>query len=273
MSKRKVTAVIQTYSRKAREMITSLVSDSLGEVGIEKYASDVLACMDELIKNAIKANYKFVLILEGIGERLLTEKPGMSTDEIQQRITEILKEKQYYDALAEELIADEEISHMVREILNEESNLLRIKNKAYMDKREVTSDENSKIDLLTNLIRVRRELDGRNIKVIINIERDGDFVFMEVTNNAPIMERDLNRIFDKRDEFRACKEGGREHEFFMNNLDTSDSGFGLGYATIDSFLYNMQLDPYQTIQIIAASNTTVMLSFQISALKKSLGNQ
>ena len=91
---------------------------------------------------------------------------------------------------------------------------------------------------------------------------------MEVTNSSPILESDLRRIYEKRDEFRKCREEDRQQEFFLNNLDTSESGFGLGYATIDSYLTDLGLEPYSTIQIIAAADTTVILSLPILFLRE-----
>ncbi len=78
----------------------------------------------------------------------------------------------------------------------------------------------------------------------------------------------MRRIYAKRDEFKLCVEENRQQEFFLNNLDTSESGFGLGYATIDSYLSDIGLVPYNTIQIIAAMDTTVILSLPIEKLKE-----
>jgi hypothetical protein len=266
MRKKKITGIIQTYSRKAREQIILVGSDFLKEVGLERHTEDIFSCVDELIKNAIKANYKFALIIEKMAERTRIENPSLSDPEVRQKINAVLKNKPLYDTVADEVTANDEISRMVRKILNEESQLIRIKNKVYADKREYTAEEKTKIESLTDLQRIRDELDRRGIRVRITIEMDDAFIYIEVTNNAPIMERDLNRIYSKRDEFRVCQMEGREQEFFLNNLDTSESGFGLGYATIDSFLGHMGLDPSRSIQIIAASNTTVILSLPIESL-------
>ncbi|HNX60561.1 MAG TPA: hypothetical protein PKK43_15775, partial [Spirochaetota bacterium] len=187
--------------------------------------------------------------------------------EIYRQMNAIIRDKAQYDKMAEQITANEEIAHTVRELLNEESVLIRIKNKAYQEKRDLTPEEIEKIEKLTGLQKVRTEIEKRQIHVRVVVEMDDAYIYIEVTNNAPIMEKDLNRIYEKRDEYRVFRDEGREHEFYLNNLDTSDSGFGLGYATIDSFLSNMKLDPYRAIQIIAASNTTVILSLPISVLQ------
>jgi hypothetical protein len=77
----------------------------------------------------------------------------------------------------------------------------------------------------------------------------------------------LNRIYEKRDEYKMYRQQGREQDFFINNIDTSDSGFGLGYATIDSFLANLGLEPENAITIISANNTTAMLTIPLAALR------
>ncbi|MGL4370497.1 MAG: hypothetical protein ACRCUT_12620, partial [Spirochaetota bacterium] len=263
---KKVTGIIQTYSRKAREQIVLVGTDFFKEVGIDQYIEDVFPCVDELIKNAVKANYKFALILEEMAEKVRNENPSFSDEAVRRKINDIVKNKELYDSVAIELTANEKISRSVRQILNEESQLIRMKNKAFADKRDYTEEEKAKIESLSNLQRIRNELERRNIRVRITIEMDDSFIYIEITNNAPIMEKDLGRIYEKREEFKICRDEQREQEFFMNNLDTSESGFGLGYATIDSFLGNMGLDPFRSIQIIAASNTTVILSLPIEEL-------
>jgi hypothetical protein len=142
-----------------------------------------------------------------------------------------------------------------------------LKDKIYNEKRNYSDEEKLVIDGLVDLQWMRTELERRVMGVRVIIEVDDSYVYIEVTNNAPMMEKDLSRIYDKRDEYKVYRDEGREHEFYLNNLDTSDSGFGLGYATIDSFIGGMGLDPFKTIQIIAASNTTVILSLPIEVLK------
>jgi len=267
MKKQKVTGIIQTYSRRARDQIIMIGTDFFKEVGLERYISDVFSCVDELIKNAVKANYKFLLILQKIAEKIRTEESDLSETQIRNRINDIIKNKPLYDSLDSEITQNEAISLNVRQILNEESKLIRLKDKIYNEKRNYSDEEKLVIDGLVDLQWMRTELERRVMGVRVIIEVDDSYVYIEVTNNAPMMEKDLSRIYDKRDEYKVYRDEGREHEFYLNNLDTSDSGFGLGYATIDSFIGGMGLDPFKTIQIIAASNTTVILSLPIEVLK------
>jgi len=260
MKKKRVTGIVQIYSKRARDQILLLGQRFFEGLGIADHLSDVFSCVDELIKNAVKANYKFVLIREKIIERITAENPGLDEKSLTREIEAVVRDKARYDQIAEEIARTENVSDIVRQVLNEENQQLKLKNKAYSENRSYTDDELAKLAGFSHLQRLRTELERQDVKVIVKIETDGEYLYIEVTNTAPILEKDLMRIYDKRDEYRSYCERGEEYMFFMNNLDTSESGFGLGYATIDSFLINMGLDPARAVQIIAASDTTVILS-------------
>jgi len=265
--KKKVTGIIQIYSKKARDQIFNIGKKFALDAGITEMVEDIFACVDELIKNAVKANYKFLLVVEKISENLKKQYRDMSPQEVQKHIFEILKDKQTYDRMASEIISQDYISEKVREILNQEGRYLNIRNKVYAEKRDYTEEEKKKITTLTDFLHIRRQLKEKDIKILLKMEGNEDFVYIEVTNTAPIMTHDLNRIYEKRDEYKICRNEGREQDFFINNIDTTDSGFGLGYATIDSFLSNMGLDPDSSITIISANNTTAMVSIPLAALR------
>jgi len=107
-----------------------------------------------------------------------------------------------------------------------------------------------------------------DIQILLKIDLRDDYIYIEITNTAPILSHDLQRIYDKREEYRKYKNENRENEFFINNIDTSDSGFGLGYAKIDSYLYNLGIEPDKAVTVISINNTTAMLSIPVEALKK-----
>jgi hypothetical protein len=267
LQKKKVTGIIQIYSKKARDQIFGIGLKFSRDAGITDVTEDLFACVDELIKNAVKANYKFLLVVEKISENLRKKNGNISPQDTQKKIFEILKDKQTYDKMASEIISHDYISDKVREILNQEGRYLNIRNKVYAEKRDYTDEEKRKIATLTDFLHMRRQLKEKDIKILLKIEGNEDFVYIEVTNTAPIMTHDLNRIYEKRDEYKNYRLQGKEHEFFINNIDTTDSGFGLGYATIDSFLSNMGLDPDSSITIISANNTTAMLTVPLAALR------
>lgn len=267
MERRKVTGEIQVYTKKTRDQLYEIGLNFFRKEKITHFLDDVFSCMDELIKNAIKANYKFILIHDKMCEEIAEENPEYSNDQICEKAKSIIKDKQKYDEVAGNIAKKYSISLQVRSILNEESVQLRVKNKAYEEKRKLVEDELDQLSQLRELASIRRKMIKQNVKVLVKVETDGKYLYMEVTNTAPILAKDLNRIHDKRDEFKSFREEGREYEFFIQNLDTSESGFGLGYATIDSFLGNMGLDPYKSVQILAASDTTVILALPVDVLQ------
>ncbi len=268
--KKKVTGIIQIYSRKARDQIVNIGKKFAKDAGITEMMGDIFACVDELIKNAVKANYKFLLVVERISENLKNQYQGLGPQDVQKHIFAILKDKQTYDRMASEIISQDYISEKVRKILNQEGKYLNIRNRAYAENREYSEDEKRTISTLTDFLHMRRQLKEKDIKILLKIEGNDDFVYIEVTNTAPIMTHDLNRIYEKRDEYKNYREQGREQNFFINNIDTTDSGFGLGYATIDSFLSNMGLNPESSITIISANNTTAMLSIPLASIRLSI---
>lgn len=268
MKRRKVSGYINIYSKKVKDQIMQVGDNFFMSEGLPSISEQLFPCIDELIKNAIKANYKFILIMDKLREQVKKEKPGIQGPEFSKEILAILHNKERFEKMAAPIVEHESLSTEVRTILNEEAANIKIRDKMYNEHRAMTEQEIATIEGLRYLTTIKTKLKNSRIKIILKIESDGEFIFIEVTNTAPILANDLRRIHEKRDEFRTYLDEGREHEFFIFNMDTSDSGFGLGYATIDSILKSIGLDPYNTIQILAASDTTVILSFPISHLKK-----
>jgi len=267
----KITGYIQTYSFKARDKIIEAGMQFLKAAGLESLSSELFSCVDELIKNAVKANYKFLLIRDGIFDSIQNNNPGKKDSEIELEIGEIIKDQKKFDSMAAEIVKTEDVSAIVREILNQESKLLTIKNRAYKEGRSFTDEEKEKIAGLRLITIIRNKIKERNIKIILKIQADKDFIYIEVTNTAPILTGDLQRIYKKREEHQRYKDEAREHEFFIDNLDTSESGFGLGYAKIDVILANWGLDVNRAVTIISSINTTVMLTLPVEELRKKSG--
>lgn len=268
MERQRITGQIQAYSKKTREELIKLGEYVFKTAGIESVFREVYSCIDELVKNAVKANYKFILIIEYLEKKIKKTNPDFSDEKIRELVNLIVKNRSEYDREAEKILKTERLSGFVREILNEEAVQIRIKNKAYDAKRVYDDEEIGKLTDLKKINFIRKEMTDHNVNVFVKYDFDDEYIYVEVTNSSPILESDLRRIYEKRDEFRKCREEDRQQEFFLNNLDTSESGFGLGYATIDSYLTDLGLEPYSTIQIIAAADTTVILSLPILFLRE-----
>lgn len=267
---RQIKGIIGIYSRRARDQINEAGTRFLARAGLEAISQELFACLDELIKNAVKANYKFLLLRERIENRLRQLHPGKSAEEIGADISDIIKIPEHFNRLAGDILSSEDLSTTVREILNEESKLLAIKNRAYLENRDFNDPEKRIMEDLAGIREIRNKIRERNVRVMWSIQADEDFVYIDVMNTAPILTRDLYRIHKKREEYRLCRERGKEYEFFINNIDTSESGFGLGFAKIDAILNNWGLSEERFITIISAINTTVMLTLPVDLLKKSV---
>ncbi len=263
-----VKGYIQVYSRKTRDQIMKAGGKILSSSGLEGMTLDLFACVDELIKNAVKANYKYILLRDRILKKLQQLRPDKDSGEINQNIDTLMKHPENFNRMAEEILKKEDLSGIVREILNEESKLLTIKNKAYLENRPYTAEEQKVLMNLTMVRDIQKQIKEQDIKIILRIQSDDDFMYIEVTNTAPILTRDINRIHEKRDEHRRYRDEDREHEFFVDNIDTSESGFGLGYAKIDVILYNLGITSERAITIISSINTTVMLTLPMDQLKE-----
>jgi len=269
---KEINGSIQTYNNEERNAILERVDDIFSEAGIKKLNDDIFSCVDELIKNAVKANYKFLLIKDRIYDLLLKENRGISGDEMGLEFEKIIEDRGSYDSIAQEILSREDISSRVREILNEEGKYQKIINRAFREKRHLQDEEKECIEELSTFNSIREKLIKNNIKILLKIQYSDDFIYIEITNTAPTLTKDLKRIYDKRNEFRKYRETGREHEFFINNLDTSESGFGLGYAKIDSFFSDWGLDPESTATIISSVDTTVLLILPLAELRKKIND-
>jgi hypothetical protein len=267
MMQKKIKGYISIYSKETRDSIVSIANKFLSQYGIPIVSDNLFLCVDELAKNAVQANYKFLLFTENLYNRIQKANPEKSDDAIMQEINDIIKIQKSLDYFAEKIFASEKIANQVRNILNDEAKLLNIKNKAYNEKRYLTDEEKKRIQSLVKLNTIRNKIKDNKLKIMLIIESDDKFLYIEVTNTAPILTKDIDRIYWIQDEFRKLVDQGREYEFFVNNLDTSESGFGLGYATINSVLMNWGLDPAQAITIITSTNTTIRLTIPIDVLK------
>ncbi|HDP81451.1 MAG TPA: hypothetical protein ENN21_11470 [Spirochaetes bacterium] len=262
MASRKGTRVIiNTYNKKAKEHIKAILRDFLDDDGAAECAEPLLTCVDELVKNAIKANYKYLVIRREIARRVFNRKLA---DGVRLRMG-----KEHFERAAVEIAKDGNVSAKVREILDQESVYIALSNRAYDEKREFDGEEQKKISSLDRFQSIRKEIRGGEIKTILAIERRNGRLSITVTNTAPILTRDLQRIEEKRREYIQYLAEGREHEFFINNIDTSESGFGLGYAVITSCLCGLGIQADEALVIEPSDETTVRLLVSTEKMRHS----
>lgn len=259
MIRKKTTAIVKTYNKNAREHIYGILRTYLDDAGVVEYTEPLCTCVDELIKNAVKANYKYVLVKNKLSSVIGRDENGNNTlDSI---------DAERYRASAGEMLQGGEISARVRQILDEESIYISLSNKMHDERRAYREDEKRMITSLQRFMAVKREIQEGGITTVIKIERIPGELVLTVNNTAPLLDGDLERIQRKRCEHLECLKEGREHDFFINNIDTSDSGFGLGYAVINSCLYGMGLDPGRCLSINPNPDTTVCMRLPIKEMQ------
>lgn len=76
MVRKTTTAVVKTYNKNAREHIHEILRTYLDDAGVVEYTETLLACVDELIKNAVKANYKYVLVKNELSSGMTRDENG-----------------------------------------------------------------------------------------------------------------------------------------------------------------------------------------------------
>ena len=91
--KKKISTVIKNYTTRAKEKIVNICSEFLNENVSADFIDSIFACIDELIKNAVKANYKFLVIVEGLGKKLKLPFPDKSDEEIKEKFINVLGTK------------------------------------------------------------------------------------------------------------------------------------------------------------------------------------
>ena len=230
-----------------------------------KYQKSMESILDELSKNAIKANHKHLLIKKRI-TGFLTEEGLTPVAEIPARLDQICSDtRQYNEFVSEHPHVLEGLSEELSRILRQEAVWIDLRNNRKSEE-DLTPEEEAKLKETNDFREIYREVKGKRVYVEIRGSRTDKNLWVEIINTAPILERDLGRIQDKRNEFRKHREAGTEYEFFLNAMDTSDGGSGLGYATIDTHLSDMGLEPLDALTILSLHSTNIMLNIDLTKM-------
>lgn len=244
---------IKKYTPATKDRIRDVLQKYLTKHRMGDFSLRFMHCLDELLKNAIKANYKYALVCENIEQALARRK-------LPEKPPDLLRHRKSFNTYATLHGSVETASGIVRKALTQEYYLMNFRNKARKEKRTMTTEEIGRLRQFKELIHIRKLLRQYDLKVHLRVEVFGNFLEIEVVNNAPILDADLKRIHEKRERFNELAERGEELLFFTEFLDESESGAGLGYATIDASLRAMNLDPLATLNIFSLINTAVSIS-------------
>lgn len=253
---------ILLWTKKARQIVGERLAALLPD-DHRAQVPQIISVLDELTKNAIKANHKYLLVRRRMRE--LFNSQGLDAAQADRKVEEVCDDAAgYNEFLDQHPDLAEGVGKNLREILNQEAMWINLRNNA------VAPDFKAKEKEAMGKTRDYRMLfrDVREKKVYVELRASSKFphVWIELINTAPIMNRDLDRIREKRLEFKKHRDAGTEHEFFMNSMDTSDGGSGLGYATIDMTLSSMGLEPLEALYILSLHSTNVMMNLDLSRM-------
>lgn len=251
--------LINAYSRATADKIRELLHKYIQSTWLTEFESEVFQICDELIKNAVKSNYRFALEWMTSRAKMLKEDPALSEAEADERLFKIFF---HHDSdelerfMENSVLRKDQIKTRVRDLLNLEN--------AYADyKTQIASAEESG-DLDRNreilpLLKVKKLTRNLKINIHFHIEETPEELILMISNDSPMIEEDFRRVQHVRETFARYKDEDREMEFFTENIDLDGGGHGLGYAIMDAILYQMGLDPESSLYVVAATRTLILL--------------
>lgn len=231
---------------------------------LEENSAVLFHICDELVKNGFKSNYKFLLIWLNTRKRVIESTEKMSQKEADDWLKEIFFSgiddlvRTHFDKAE-----DEDIPDRLRRLLDLQSALLDRKRSS--EKNKVPDWLDHSREALKDLVEVKRLARELRIQVKVRFEKSSDELIIRIENDAPILHRDLSRIQHVRARFKRHIEAGTEDRFFLENLDTSGGGHGLGYPLIDTILHSLSLDPEKCLFLVSAGRTMVLLRLPLTA--------
>ena len=222
-----------------RRKIVFLVSEILKKYNIEKYNDDTIYILKELITNAIKARYLHIIAIKSL---------RCAYPSYNQKIDE----DKYFN--------DSEIMAQYSEAIKEEKNKEKLKRLLNMEKILINEmDETNNANVLKKE-KYKELLDFREntkkkfiIKLIVEIKKND--IELTVINDSPLIMINKTRIDSKRLTFGEYYNKGMTENFFMEQLDNSESA-GFGLALCDLRLYNNNLNPKEHLKIYDENNKT-----------------
>ena len=224
--------------------VKAFINEVLVRYGEESYLDDLFLSVMELSFNALKANYAYIVVLDRI-RRMLNYK----ADQID--LNSIWR-SQYMMTMYRNFIDHNSTRDEVKKVLRSESEVFKLMEHASAEERELTPEEQAVVEKSRGMInRVLRE----KIRATLSMSLSDKRIIIDVINDAPITETGLERIHSKRVNFRGYYDDDRIAEFYMENLDESESA-GFGAAMIDSRLLGWGLDPWQHFKVLSLNKKT-----------------
>ncbi|MCK4906002.1 MAG: hypothetical protein KAR07_12740 [Spirochaetes bacterium] len=227
-----------------KNRIKFFIDEVLKKFNAEHLLDDIFLSIMELCFNAVKANYMYVTVLDKIREMLHYKAERVSLDTIW--------ESQYMMTMYTTYIQHPDIKDKVKDIIKGESKIFNINEKAEKENRSLTEEEKQIINDKTSMInRTIRD----KVKATLSISTTESRLIIDVINDAPITSDSIKRIESKRKKFLKYYKEDKIGEFFMENLDESESA-GFGAAMIDSRLLSWGMEPAKHFKVLGLNKKT-----------------
>jgi len=205
---------------------------------------DLFLSVMELAFNAIKANYAYITVLDKV-RKLLHYK----ADKID--LASIWKSR-YMMTMYKTYVEHQDTKDTVKQIIRGESKVFKIHGKASKENRDITDEEKKEIE--NSLSMMNRSIKDK-VKATLSLSISNNRLIIDVINDAPLTAHSLKRIEKKRKVFKKYYDEDKIGEFYMENLDESESA-GFGAAMIDSRLLSWGLDPHQHFKVLSLNKKT-----------------
>ena len=253
--------LFQSYHSKDATKLKKSIDTHIYPKWLRKQKDLLFQICDELLKNAFKSNYKFLLLWEAVHKYISNEMPKMKGEEVNEWLRQI-----FY--VGENILLEKNLKKIpdLKKIQKELRLLITLENEASRSKKKL--DIESKIyrnSKFAPLVRIKKLAKEHKINAQFNLQDTGEQIIITVSNNCPILEEDVERIQKARKVFSQYYNEGRPEYFFVENIDTSGGGHGLGYALMDSILLQMSLDPEKSLYLVPTGTTMVLLVLPVKA--------
>lgn len=229
---------------RGKERIKYFMTRILSKYNADDYAEDLFLSVMELCFNAVKANYAYVYVLDKI-RRLLKYKADMID-------LDSIWNSRYMMNMYTVFIDHAETKEEVKKIIRGEAEIFKIQANAEKEGREPNKEELARIETLSDMMdRTIRD----KVKATLSISKAANKLIVDVINDAPITPEALKRVEAKRRIFLEYYKDDRIGEFYMENLDETESA-GFGAAMIDSRLLAWDLEPTNHFKVLSLNKKT-----------------
>ncbi|MCB1147905.1 MAG: hypothetical protein KDK38_13985, partial [Leptospiraceae bacterium] len=217
-----------------------------------EFLFNVYSAIVEVIFNGIKANAKYLIFQEEIKRRI--ENASFSTDNNADDLLRIIFKNDALREFINRFIVPDKIKKQTINILK-------------LDEYNRTGKEISEKDRST-LQEFKQKISKSEVNMFFTIALGDNNIVFAVTNESPVMKRDMERIVKSRNIHHNLFKEGRSGEYFTPEyLDTTESA-GLGIAMADEVYFELGIDPLEYFSIKTDGNQTrAVLKFPLSLLK------